>query len=123
MAWGTELVSSAAQAADRLAAAWVSVQPGDYDPSSGRPEEWGKAAPAGLLIWLFMGAALFFLIKSMNRHIKRVPKSFDAAASDSPEATAAGESPDRAADGAPDVAAPDLTLSSAGSDPAADKPE
>lgn len=64
-------------AADRLGA-WVAAQPGDPDPSSGHGPEWGKAAPAGLLIWLFMGTALFFLIRSMNRHMKRVPKSFGA---------------------------------------------
>lgn len=63
-------------AVQRAATWWVLAQPGDPDPTSGKDPEWGKAAPAGLLIWLFMGAALFFLIKSMNRHIKRVPKSF-----------------------------------------------
>lgn len=71
-------VSVVVSAAERAAAWWVAAQPGDPDPTSGRPPEWGKAAPAGLLIWLFLGAALFFLIKSMNRHMKRVPKSFDA---------------------------------------------
>lgn len=75
MAAGVSMVVSAAE---RAAGWWVAAQPGDPDPTSGRPPEWGKAAPAGLLIWLFMGAALFFLIKSMNRHIKRVPTSFDA---------------------------------------------
>jgi hypothetical protein len=121
MAWGTELASSAAQAADRLAAAWVSVQPGDYDPSSGRPAEWGKAAPAGLLIWLFMGAALFFLIKSMNRHIKRVPKSFDPDADQPGDgAEGSGEALDESADG---VEASDMTLSSTSVDSAGDKPE
>lgn len=70
----------------RLGAAWVSAQPGDPDPTSGRGAEWGKAAPAGLLVWLFLGVSLFFLIKSMNKHFKRVPASFDAA----PEPESAG---------------------------------
>lgn len=39
-----------------------------------RDPEWGKAAPAGILVWIFLGVALFFLIKSMNKHLKRVPK-------------------------------------------------
>ena len=77
--------AAAVAAADRAAAWWVAAQPGDPDPTSGHPAEWGKAAPAGLLIWLFMGAALFFLIKSMNRHMRRVPASFDDAAVAAPE--------------------------------------
>ncbi len=78
----TTLVAMAAPAIDRLAA-WVAAQPGDYDPSSGHGPEWGKAAPAGLLIWLFLGVALFFLVKSMNRHLRRVSKKFDDAAAGS----------------------------------------
>lgn len=68
----TAVASPAVEWMHRAGAAWVAVQPGDYDPSSGRGPEWGKAAPAGLLIWLFLGTALFFLVKSMNRHIRRV---------------------------------------------------
>lgn len=109
----TGLAGGSVQAVERLATAWVSVQPGDYDPSSGRGPEWGKAAPAGLLIWLFMGVALFFLIKSMNRHIKRVPKTFDE------DATAA-ESPtprdDVEADSDPGESESSMTLSSAAVD-------
>lgn len=71
-------LSDLATAALYRAGAFVLAQPGDPDPTSGHGPEWGKAAPAGLLIWLFMGAALFLLIKSMNRHMKRVPKTFDA---------------------------------------------
>lgn len=71
-------VAMAQAGVDRLGT-WVAVIPGNPDPSDGHGPEWGKAAPAGLLIWLFMGVALFFLIRSMNRHIKRVPKSFDQA--------------------------------------------
>lgn len=64
-------------AAGPLIAAWLEVPPGSYDPSSGHGPDWGKAAPAGLLIWMFMGVCLFFLIKSMNKHMRRVPESFD----------------------------------------------
>lgn len=114
----------ASSAVDRLSAEWVLAQPGDYDPTSGHGPEWGKAAPAGLLIWLFMGVALFFLIRSMNRHIKRVPKSFDAAAqaggADSAGAPVDGEGADDSADGARE---PDMTLSSATPESAADTPE
>lgn len=68
----------AAHSAAMQLATWIAAQPGDPDPNSGKDPEWGKAAPAGLLIWLFLGVALFLLIKSMNRHMKRVPKTFDA---------------------------------------------
>jgi hypothetical protein len=123
MVWASGL-SAVGQAADRLAAAWVSVQPGDYDPSSGRGPEWGKAAPAGLLIWLFMGAALFFLIRSMNRHIKRVPKSFDPDAEQPVDgadgSTAVGAALDESSDGAQ---ASGVTLPATSVDSAGDKPE
>lgn len=46
------------------------------DPTTGRGPEWGKAAPVALLIIVLMGVALFLLIKSMNRHLRTVPKSF-----------------------------------------------
>jgi hypothetical protein len=46
-------------------------------PGSGQGPEWGEAAPVGLLIILLMGGALFLLIKSMNRNLRRVPASFE----------------------------------------------
>jgi len=115
MTGATGLVTSAM---DRLAAGWLSVQPGDYDPSSGHGPEWGKAAPAGLLIWLFMGAALFFLIKSMNRHMKRVPKTFGGDATEADSPAPAGDVD--AADG-PDESESGMTLSSAAVDPGDEK--
>lgn len=60
-----------------LAMVMAAVPPGDSDPSDGHGPEWGEAAPIGLLIWLFMGLALFFLIKSMNRNLRKVPATFD----------------------------------------------
>lgn len=61
----------------QLAVTWLATQPGDYDPSTGKGPDWGKAAPIGLLIILLMGLALFFLIRSMNKNLRRVPASFD----------------------------------------------
>lgn len=63
--------------AAQRAVSWLATQPGDYDPSSGRGPDWGKAAPIGLLIILLLGVALFFLIRSMNKNLRRVPASFD----------------------------------------------
>ena len=52
--------------------------PAEVDPTTGRGPEWGKAAPIGLLIVLLMGIALYFLIKSMNKNLRKVPSSFEA---------------------------------------------
>lgn len=52
-------------------------QPGDYDPSTGKGSEWGKAAPIGLLVILLLGIATFFLLRSFTRQLKKVPATFD----------------------------------------------
>lgn len=52
-------------------------QPGDYDPSTGKGPEWGKAAPIGLLVILLLGIALFFLLRSFTRQLKKVPATFE----------------------------------------------
>jgi hypothetical protein len=52
-------------------------QPGDYDPSTGKGAEWGKAAPIGLLVILLLGVAFVFLVRSFTRQLKKVPDSFD----------------------------------------------
>ena len=51
--------------------------------------EFGKASPFGLLIVVLLMVGTFFLIWSMNRHLKKLPESFDR---DNPE-------PDQAVDG------------------------
>ncbi len=53
--------------------------PTDIDPATGKGAEWGKAAPVGLLVILLMGIAVFFLLRSMTRNMRKVPKSFDPA--------------------------------------------
>ena len=58
--------------------------PAQIDPTTGKGPEWGKAAPIGLLIILLMGIALYFLIKSMNKNLRKVPSSFDT---DGPDET------------------------------------
>ena len=39
--------------------------------------ESNKAGPLGLLVVLLLGIAVYFLGKSMVRHLKKVPPSFD----------------------------------------------
>jgi hypothetical protein len=57
-------------------------QPRDTGP------DFGKASPFGLLIVVLLMVGTFFLIWSMNRHLKKLPESFDR---DNPE-------PDQTAD-------------------------
>jgi len=39
--------------------------------------EFGKASPFGLLIVALLLIATFLLVWSMNRHLRKLPKSFD----------------------------------------------
>jgi len=39
--------------------------------------EAGKAGPLGLLVIILLGLAVVFLYRSMVRHMKKVPESFD----------------------------------------------
>jgi hypothetical protein len=73
----------------------AAVPPGDADPAAGKGPEWGKAAPIGLLIILLMGLALFLLIKSMNRNLRKVPASFDGDDASGNGSTTASDGGDR----------------------------
>jgi hypothetical protein len=68
----------------------------DPAPPPGKGEEFGKASPVGLVVLVVLFLATILLVRSMNKHLRKVPASFDATASD---ATA---SDDSAAD-APDA--------------------
>ena len=59
----------------------------DNPPRNTGPD-FGKASPFGLLIVVLLMIGTFFLIRSMNRHLKKLPESFDR---ENPE-------PDQAAD-------------------------
>lgn len=39
--------------------------------------DFGKASPFGLLVVVLLLLGTFFLIRSMNRHLKKLPESFD----------------------------------------------
>jgi hypothetical protein len=43
------------------------------------PEDVGKAGPLGLLMVLLLLIAAILLVRSMGRHLKRLPPSFDPA--------------------------------------------
>ena len=44
-----------------------------------QPEDVGKAGPLGLLLTVLLFIAIVLLVKSMSRHLKRIPASFDQA--------------------------------------------
>jgi hypothetical protein len=78
--------------------------PSDVDPTTGHGPEWGEAAPVGLLVIVLMCVAVYFLVKSLNRNLKKVPESFDVApiTVGAPAETAGG---DAVADGQADQTA------------------
>ena len=51
---------------------WVLAAEGDQ-----LPEDVGKAGPLGLLLIVLLLIATALLVRSMSKHIKKVPKSFD----------------------------------------------
>jgi hypothetical protein len=54
------------------------VQPPSSAPDpGGQGEDFGKAAPVGLVVLLLFFLAVALLVRSMNKHLRRVPKSFD----------------------------------------------
>jgi hypothetical protein len=71
----------------------------DKDPGGGKGEDFGKSSPVGLLVVLLLLLAVVFLVRSMTKHLKRVPESFDEPGS--PGADDAGAD-DAAPDGDPD---------------------
>jgi hypothetical protein len=46
------------------------------------PEDVGKSGPIGLALIVVLLIAVALLVKSMSRHLKRVPRSFDPADSE-----------------------------------------
>jgi hypothetical protein len=61
-------------------------QPRDTGP------DFGKASPFGLLVVVLLMVGTFFLVRSMNRHLRNLPESFDR---DNPESDPTAEDPKR----------------------------
>ncbi len=59
------------------ATAEVVAQPSQPNEPGGRGEDFGKSSPVGLLVLLLFFVAVAFLVRSMTKHLKRVPESFD----------------------------------------------
>jgi hypothetical protein len=56
-----------------LAAIWVLA---DTGPHNSGPD-FGKASPFGLLVVVLLLISVVFLVRSMNRHLRKLPESFD----------------------------------------------
>jgi len=70
----------------------VAVQPllgQDPDPPAQGPE-FGGSSPIGLVVTLLMLVALIFLIRSMNKHLRKVPPSFEPEPEEREPAESAG---------------------------------
>jgi hypothetical protein len=75
------------------------------EPPKNTGPDFGKASPFGLLIIVILLICVFVLVWSMNRHLKKLPESFD------PKATEDGESAEDAVGAAKDdgaVSEPDV---------------
>jgi hypothetical protein len=67
----------------------------DPAPPPGKGDEFGKASPVGLVVLVVLFLATILLVRSMNKHLRKVPPSFDTtdfdatasddAATDAPE--------------------------------------
>ncbi len=68
---------------------FLAQQPGNGD-NGGQGEDFGKSSPVGFLILILFLIAVALLVRSMTKHLKRLPESFDepAASAAPPEATA-----------------------------------
>ena len=50
----------------------------DPEPTPDEGPEFGKASPVALVVIILLGIATVFLVRSMTKHLRRVPASFDA---------------------------------------------
>ena len=55
----------------------VQPSPPPSEDPGGKGEDFGKSSPVGFLVLSLFFVAVAFLIRSMNKHLKRVPASFD----------------------------------------------
>ena len=72
----------------RVALVALAVQPSPTPlptEPGGRGEDFGKSSPVGLVVIILFFIAVFFLVRSMNRHLRRVPESFEPPAEKPPE--------------------------------------
>ncbi len=88
------------------ASALVLAQQPDSGDNGGQGEDFGKSSPVGLLVLILFLVAVVFLVRSMSKHLKKVPQSFDKEETASEGGSAEAEpSAEAEADEAPAAAA------------------
>lgn len=60
-----------------LASAGVAVPPTPAPDPGGQGEDFGKAAPVALVVLLLLLLVVALLVRSMNKHLRRIPESFE----------------------------------------------
>ncbi|WP_409462613.1 hypothetical protein [Amycolatopsis sp. GA6-003] len=85
------------------ASALVLAQQPDSGDNGGQGEDFGKSSPVGLLVLILFLIAVVFLVRSMSKHLKKVPATFDK---EEAAAAEAGSAEPAAEDGAEKAPAP-----------------
>jgi hypothetical protein len=83
-----------------LAVVLAQGPPSSSDPGGQGPDV-GKSSPVGLLLLILFGIAVVFLVRSMTKHLKKLPTTFDekrAAATAPPHARRKATDEDPAAE-------------------------
>lgn len=86
----------AAMTGPAMAATEVLAQQQD---TGGQGQDFGKSSPVGLLLMLVFLIAVVFLVRSMTKHLKRVPANFADADGDSGEDSSGPSDGDGDSDG------------------------
>jgi hypothetical protein len=66
---------------------WLAAAPTTSNQPGGQGQEFGSSGPVALILIIVLFIAVAFLIRSMTKHLKRVPASFDPPDTDSDEPT------------------------------------
>jgi hypothetical protein len=56
---------------------WLAAAPTTSNQPGGQGQEFGSSGPVALILIIVLFIAVAFLIRSMTKHLKRVPASFD----------------------------------------------
>jgi H+/gluconate symporter-like permease len=82
------MIFPAAIAQADMVAMVVQPPPPPSEDKGGQGEDFGKSSPLGFLVLILFMVAVVFLARSMTKHLKRVPASFDEPGEEPTEETA-----------------------------------
>lgn len=63
--------------AQETAAYLLAQAPPPPNDPGGQGEDFGKSSPVGLVLLILFAVAVVFLIRSMTKHLRKVPVAFD----------------------------------------------